>query len=759
MRALIASIALAGAALLAAPAGVAHAQDGRFVLVAGDVTVSREQATPAQAPRRPVNGDPVGSGDRIDTGADGRAQLRFSDGTVLSLQPNSQFAVDAYRFDAARQQATWSLGRGTLRMLTGAIGKRDHRDWKLITPTATIGVRGTEFVAEQTVCDPRCSPGPRPGLRVAVTEGRVVVANAAGEVEVPAGRAVQVPGPNEAPRTTAGRPAWLPLAEGASGTVADARARAQAAARSASAVAGTSVTDAGGQATSAQGAATGPVASRSAAPPRSLDTLAKPVAGAADPAAPTTAAASAGESVATTVPPGAATAATAVGSSASVQRLAAALDAASPGAPVPPGPAAGASIAPSSLDPWASSAPAEVRSPDESIAPNARRGPGGVLLAASGALLAANLAPSADGRAGEASTAGPTAATTPPAAPPPSAPPPSAPPPSAAPPATTPPDATPPPAATTPPATTSPPVATTPPATTTPAPDGQSPPVSTTPPPTAGTPPPTPPDPGAPGVPPLAAGTRPIEGLHLELRQAPVVTSATLASARAVVALDEQRRLQSVGLCPSILCLDRGSARVVDAGADAVVSWGRWIDGAARASVLGIGGQAPLDAAAGLHYLVGIPTVTMPTEGSATYSLLGGTRPTFSDGSRAPGQATAAASVWFASGRDTRVGFDGTVAFDGDARYRFVTPGGLANPGASTLRMTGSSTFRGTLDVAADQRGNALGCGTGGAGCRATVSGVFLGPQAGRMGVGYTLSGPGSSDTTVNGVTVLRRDP
>jgi hypothetical protein len=283
--------------------------------------------------------------------------------------------------------------------------------------------------------------------------------------------------------------------------------------------------------------------------------------------------------------------------------------------------------------------------------------------------------------------------------------------------------------------------------------------VSTTPPPTAGTPPPTPPDPGAPGVPPLAAGTRPIEGLHLELRQAPVVTSATLASARAVVALDEQRRLQSVGLCPSILCLDRGSARVVDAGADAVVSWGRWIDGAARASVLGIGGQAPLDAAAGLHYLVGIPTVTMPTEGSATYSLLGGTRPTFSDGSRAPGQATAAASVWFASGRDTRVGFDGTVAFDGDARYRFVTPGGLANPGASTLRMTGSSTFRGTLDVAADQRGNALGCGTGGAGCRATVSGVFLGPQAGRMGVGYTLSGPGSSDTTVNGVTVLRRDP
>jgi hypothetical protein len=166
--------------------------------------------------------------------------------------------------------------------------------------------------------------------------------------------------------------------------------------------------------------------------------------------------------------------------------------------------------------------------------------------------------------------------------------------------------------------------------------------------------------------------------------------------------------------------------------------------------------DAALGARAGMHYLVGIPTLTMPTEGTASYSLAGATQPTFSDGSRAPGLFAADAVVRFASGRDTRVGLDATVRFADDTRYRFATTGGLADPAASNLTMTGANAFRGNLAVQSDAPG-ALGCAQGG--CRATVNGTFLGPEAARIGLGYTVSGQAPGGTTVNGVGVLRRNP
>jgi hypothetical protein len=130
----------------------ALADAGRFHLVAGDVTVVPEGGPGAPESRRPVTGDPIPAGDRICTGADGRAQVGFSEGSIVSVQPGSRFRADTDRFDAGMQRGIFSLVRGSLRTLTGAIGKRDGHDGnRLITPTATLGARGTEIVAEQTV--------------------------------------------------------------------------------------------------------------------------------------------------------------------------------------------------------------------------------------------------------------------------------------------------------------------------------------------------------------------------------------------------------------------------------------------------------------------------------------------------------------------------------------------------------------------------------------------------------------------------------
>jgi hypothetical protein len=147
------------------------------------------------------------SGDRVTTRAGGRIELRFSDGSVVALQPETEFRVDDYRFDTAGQRNFMTLVRGALRTVSGAIGKRAREDYRLSTPSATIGIRGTEYEATETVCPPRgCEAGARAGLLVKVIQGRVAVANPAGTVEVPAGSSVQVTGRGAAPTLLRGLP-------------------------------------------------------------------------------------------------------------------------------------------------------------------------------------------------------------------------------------------------------------------------------------------------------------------------------------------------------------------------------------------------------------------------------------------------------------------------------------------------------------------------------------------------------------------------
>ena len=205
MRRLLAG--LAAATLLAAAPARAADPDARLLMSSGDVRVIRtDRGWTAMQPL--ARGDALRAGDTIVTGDDGRVQIRFSDGALVTLQPRSRFRIDEYRFDARGQRSFMSLLRGALRTTTGAIGKRSHEDYRLSTPTATVGIRGTDYAAEETVCDPRCAPGASAGLRVTVNEGRVVVTSRAGSVEVGAGASVLVGAPNALPRLDgASRPA------------------------------------------------------------------------------------------------------------------------------------------------------------------------------------------------------------------------------------------------------------------------------------------------------------------------------------------------------------------------------------------------------------------------------------------------------------------------------------------------------------------------------------------------------------------------
>jgi hypothetical protein len=93
----------------------------------------------------------VEQGDILVTEKDTYARIRFIDNSEMTLKPNTQLKVDNFVFDEQKKeddQAKFSLVKGGLRAVTGALGKRSKERFGLNTPAATIGIRGTIFIAE-----------------------------------------------------------------------------------------------------------------------------------------------------------------------------------------------------------------------------------------------------------------------------------------------------------------------------------------------------------------------------------------------------------------------------------------------------------------------------------------------------------------------------------------------------------------------------------------------------------------------------------
>lgn len=103
----------------------------------------------AGAIRRLVKGSILNAGDTVKT-AEGRAQIRFTDGGYTSLQPQTEFRIDDYEYQNKKPEQSrgfFSLLKGGLRTITGAIGRLRKKSYQLRTPVATIGIRGTEYTA------------------------------------------------------------------------------------------------------------------------------------------------------------------------------------------------------------------------------------------------------------------------------------------------------------------------------------------------------------------------------------------------------------------------------------------------------------------------------------------------------------------------------------------------------------------------------------------------------------------------------------
>src|SRR6185437_6714823 len=93
----------------------------------------------------------VEQGDTLVTEKGTYARIKFIDNGEITLRPNTQFKIENFSYEAAKPEgdsAIFSLLKGGLRSITGLLGKRNHEKFGLNTPTATIGIRGTIFIAE-----------------------------------------------------------------------------------------------------------------------------------------------------------------------------------------------------------------------------------------------------------------------------------------------------------------------------------------------------------------------------------------------------------------------------------------------------------------------------------------------------------------------------------------------------------------------------------------------------------------------------------
>lgn len=101
------------------------------------------------ATRAVVTNDVIPSDTIVNTGNKSYAVLKFEDGQVATMQANTAFHVREYRYDpknAEKSNIVFSKFIGGMRFITGLIGQRNHRAYRLATPNATIGIRGTDFM-------------------------------------------------------------------------------------------------------------------------------------------------------------------------------------------------------------------------------------------------------------------------------------------------------------------------------------------------------------------------------------------------------------------------------------------------------------------------------------------------------------------------------------------------------------------------------------------------------------------------------------
>ncbi|SNS99603.1 FecR family protein [Noviherbaspirillum humi] len=138
----------------------------------------------------------VQEGDLLITAQETFARIKFIDNAEVVLRPGTRLSVEDYMFEEEAPQkdkVVLNVLKGGLRAVSGALGKRNREAVSIVTPTATIGIRGTHFgvlMCQDDCIDVQTATGrpPENGLHLDVTEGAIAATNPSGSQVIGTGQ-------------------------------------------------------------------------------------------------------------------------------------------------------------------------------------------------------------------------------------------------------------------------------------------------------------------------------------------------------------------------------------------------------------------------------------------------------------------------------------------------------------------------------------------------------------------------------------------
>lgn len=116
---------------------------GHVQFVNGDVQVTNTagQSRPAQ------KGDAINEGDTLTSAQKSSAQVKMQDGGFVAVREDTRLKFDQFVFagkEDGSEKSFFSLFKGGFRAVTGLIGRINKQNYRVTTPAATIGIRGTD---------------------------------------------------------------------------------------------------------------------------------------------------------------------------------------------------------------------------------------------------------------------------------------------------------------------------------------------------------------------------------------------------------------------------------------------------------------------------------------------------------------------------------------------------------------------------------------------------------------------------------------
>jgi len=116
---------------------------GHVLFVNGNVQITNSAAQS----RLLQKGDVINESDTVITAKGASAQIKMIDGGYIVIRPDSQLKFDSFIFSGEEdgsERSFFTLLKGGIRAITGLIGQRNKKSYRITTPDTTIGIRGTD---------------------------------------------------------------------------------------------------------------------------------------------------------------------------------------------------------------------------------------------------------------------------------------------------------------------------------------------------------------------------------------------------------------------------------------------------------------------------------------------------------------------------------------------------------------------------------------------------------------------------------------